>query len=452
MKFGRFLILLSVFISSYHTLLQGEISKKNESENGFHLPGEFEKQGAVWASWSSEEAKKGYPYSTIQTELIQKLALHIHVNVIVNSPSLLKEAKKALYTSGVVPSQISFFVIPNDTIWMRDVGPTFLIDKESKLQIATFDFNNWGHLQFEDPTPESLHNLKLNKQIASTVARLMGIKTISTSVISEGGNRECNGRGTMLVVEEVEKQRNPKLTEEQLAAEYKRVLGVSNVIRLKKGMCQDEVIEHGPIPGPSGEKDAFTLLGNGGHIDAFCRFVGPNTILLGEVDPEDAKSDPIAKENSIRLQENYKILKKARDQDGKPFKIVRMPMTDSFYMKLGPGDLFYDYLLELNFPICEAFPQGKFPNKPECDFLLPTSYLNFLITNGVVLLPKYWKEGDPDKIKRKDERAVKVLESLFPDRKVVAIDVINLNLLGGGIHCMTQQEPAITTGSNLDDE
>ncbi|HHT7189402.1 TPA: agmatine deiminase family protein [Bacillus cereus] len=56
---------------------------------------------------------------------------------------------------------------------------------------------------------------------------------------------------------------------------------------------------------------------------------------------------------------------------------------------------------------------------------------------------KYYSDGLPLEVKNKDEKALKVLESVFPDRKVIAINTLALNSYGGGIHCNTRNIPAI---------
>ena len=71
------------------------------------------------------------------------------------------------------------------------------------------------------------------------------------------------------------------------------------------------------------------------------------------------------------------------------------------------------------------------------------SYLNFLITNNTVLISRYWKEGISLNEKQKDEMVFKTFQQLFPDRQIIQIDPIELNWWGGGIHCSTQQVPAI---------
>lgn len=452
--------LCTVLLFCYTSLYGSDNCLRALNADGFRLHAEFEKMNAIWITWSSDEAKIGYPYSSVQTEVIRQLVPYINVKVVVKNEEELCRAQAQIEGSGnarevindesaesiVDPSlaaqcQISYLIIPSDTIFLRDVGPHFLKNSSQELEIASFNFNNWGHLQFEDSTPLTLEKHNLNKMFGLSIADMMGVKSLSTEIISEGGNRDHNGQGTMIVVETVDNQRNPSLTKEQMDEEYKRVLGMRKIIRLKHGMYQDEVIERGPIPSPNGIQNAYTLLGNSGHLDAFCRFVGPQTILLAEVDQQEAETDPIAYENRIRLEQNYNILKTATDVDGNPFNIVRMPATDSFYITLNPEDSFYEYLLELNFPDCKTFLNGKFPKEKELPFLLPTSYLNFIFANEFILLPKFWREGVPISTKIKDEKAASILKALFPDKRMVSIDVLNVNICGGGIHCLTQHEP-----------
>ncbi|EJR96565.1 agmatine deiminase family protein [Bacillus cereus group sp. MYBK163-2] len=61
------------------------------------------------------------------------------------------------------------------------------------------------------------------------------------------------------------------------------------------------------------------------------------------------------------------------------------------------------------------------------------SYINYYIGNTVVLVPNY---NDPN-----DKIANDTIQKLYPDRKVVGIDVRELYKNGGMIHCVTQQQP-----------
>jgi agmatine deiminase len=174
-------------------------------------------------------------------------------------------------------------------------------------------------------------------------------------------------------------------------------------------------------------------------VDEYCRFVSPDTILLAEVTEKEAAGDPVAAENRLRLEENYKILKNAVDQDGRPFKIVRIPVPDMIYFTATPADEAYFSLSSFYY----SMDGTSFPYGDPVTVVPATSYCNFLITNNLVLGQKYFVEGSgmPDSVKAKDKKAEEILRALFPDRKVVMVNAIPVNFGGGGIHCLTQQEP-----------
>jgi agmatine deiminase len=80
--------------------------------------------------------------------------------------------------------------------------------------------------------------------------------------------------------------------------------------------------------------------------------------------------------------------------------------------------------------------------------LIASSYLNFLVTNGCVLVAAYYKEGRPLSTRQKDEQAKEILQQAFPGREIIQIHKAeDLNSNGGGIHCMTQQQPKMLTGN-----
>lgn len=175
--------------------------------------------------------------------------------------------------------------------------------------------------------------------------------------------------------------------------------------------------------------------GSGGHIDVICRFADERTILLLKVSPKERDANPISKINYERMEENYRILKQATDQDGKPFRIVRIPaadlMTDRYVVKETDR-----YILEFVAPGCKAGDTIK--------YALVTGYLNYIVANGVVLTASYWKEGRPASMKRKDEKAKRILQKVFPGRKIVQINVESMNHDGGGLHCASMDQVAVT--------
>ena len=136
-----------------------------------------------------------------------------------------------------------------------------------------------------------------------------------------------------------------------------------------------------------------------GHIDDIARFIDPMTVVcVLETNSRD--------ENYAPLQENYDRLKGARDQGGLPLSIVTLPCPAPF-----------DYV-------------GS---------RLPASYANFYIANKVVLVPVF---ADPN-----DDKALGVLQELFPKHRVIGLPCKALVAGLGAIHCVTQQEPSIAASS-----
>jgi agmatine deiminase len=131
-----------------------------------------------------------------------------------------------------------------------------------------------------------------------------------------------------------------------------------------------------------------------GHIDDIARFVDPTTVLCAyEDDPED--------ENYLALKENYELLSSSTDQDGQKLKVIKLPM---------PGDI------------------GE-------ERRLPASYANFYIGNEVVLVPLFGHKNDKE--------ALRIIQEVIPNRKVVGINCREMVSGQGAIHCISQQQPAI---------
>jgi agmatine deiminase len=134
-----------------------------------------------------------------------------------------------------------------------------------------------------------------------------------------------------------------------------------------------------------------------GHVDDITRFVAPDTVVTAiESNPNDANYEP--------LRENIRRLRAAADQSGKPLAIVEVPM---------PAPVFFE---------------GR---------RLPASYTNFYVANGLVLVPVF---NDLN-----DRIALDVLADLFPDREVIGIYSGDLIWGFGAMHCMTQQQPQISS-------
>lgn len=136
------------------------------------------------------------------------------------------------------------------------------------------------------------------------------------------------------------------------------------------------------------------------------------------------------------MEENYRILSAARDETGKPFRILRVPVPD-----LMAATVSYDSLSRLDRSWFEGAKAGE-----KIEFYLPGGYLNFIIANGVVVTARMWREGMPASHKEKDQLARRALELAFPGRAIVQVDATALFYDGGGLHCYSRNQPFARPG------
>ena len=134
--------------------------------------------------------------------------------------------------------------------------------------------------------------------------------------------------------------------------------------------------------------------GTDGHIDNIACFADERKVLA--LSCRD-KQDPFYE----KLNENLEILKTSVDAKGRSLEVIEIEMS---YKRLIPND-----------------------NEP-------SSYINFYIANNGIIMPSFDDE-------RADINAQKIIQSVFPNRKVIAINGIDISLGGGNIHCITQQQP-----------
>ena len=419
----QYLIILSAILF----LLHSSISHAQTSGT-YRQHAEYEPTEAVWMLYPQIIHKKDFPTAAVTATMINALATSVKIKLIVQNDSIEQLIRNILPASLLANGTVTVLKFPYQEFWARDMGPVFVTNNRGEKAIADFNFNDWGYNDTADT------GAQLDEKLDERIAAYYHVPLISTHIVSEGGDREVNGKGILLLVEAVEKQRNPGLTLEQMEPEYKRLLGVSKIIWLKQGVRDDDQSFYPPIDGPGGKK-YYTMLTTGGHVDEFARFVNDSTILLASVDAGERSSD-MEKQTGERMDVNFEILKNATDQNGKPFHIVRMPMPYPVITKLAPGDSVYAQLKQLQTAAGLSFPDDA------VDCVAAASYLNFLVANDVVLVGKYWKKGLAKKIKNRDKEARQILQQVFPGKKIIAIDALAINYGGGGMHCITMNEPA----------
>ncbi len=431
-----FFIMLATFLVFACT------NKKYErSAETFYMPAEWEPHDAVWLGWEKDSLRGYYP---AVADIIKALASNVTVKIAFNNDTLLRQAKMYLASQGVDSSLYKTYIMPGDRYWIRDHGAAFLVNGKGELGVADFAWNSYGYpgflaIKYNGNKDSVDYYLNLRKEfrmktaaVDSLMAVAEGATILKTDIKHEGGAIEVNGAGTLILCEATVFQRNPEMKKEYIESEFKRVLGVSNIIWVKKGLADDPQHFFRRIaPGYYGG-------GTGGHTDEFVRFANAKTILLAWVDEKEKDLNPVNQINYERMNENYNILKNAKDQDGKSFTIIKVPLPDLITKKIKAREKIDS--LEVTFDVdMKSFVPAEAPKAGDSIFRVPAgSYMNYLVTNGAVLLPTYTAYGSS---KEKEEQVRKIFEEQFPGRKLVFIDAIMQNWSGGGIHCSTQQQP-----------
>lgn len=407
----------------------------------FYMPAEWEPHDAVWLGWEKDSLRGYYP---AVADIIKALAPNVTVKMAFHNDTLMYKAITYLTSQGVDSNMYKRYIIPGDRYWIRDHGAAFLVNGKGELGVADFAWNSYGYpgfleLKYNGNKDSVTHYLNLRKEfrlqtaaVDSLMAIKEGAKIFKTNVIHEGGAIEVNGAGTLILCEATVFQRNPDMKKEYIEAEMKKVLGVSNIIWMKEGLADDP-------------KSFFRRIvanyvggGTGGHTDEFVRFADPKTILLAWVDEKEKDLNPINRMNYERMNENYKILKASKDQDGKSFTIIKVPLPDLITKKILAREKIDSAEVTFDVEVNNFIPSEK-PKVGDTLLRVPAgSYMNYLVTNGLVLLPTYTAFGSS---KEKEEQVRKIFEEQFPGRKIVFIDAIMQNWSGGGIHCSTQQQP-----------
>ncbi|WP_198402158.1 agmatine deiminase family protein [Paenibacillus crassostreae] len=398
-------------IADYKTMAFSE-----RSDYGYTYPAEWEKQKSVWLAWSgSVEPNK------VSIQIITALHKKVRIDLVVENEAAKKEAMTWMDSYKIDKSKVQFHMYGGANIFIRDPGPLFLKTTDGKPLIADFNWNNYG----VDTTraPYSLSRGGVDK----IMAKKLGMKTITSSFVAEGGGLEVNGEGVLLTFKDTALQRNPGKTLAEIEAEYLRMYGQKKIVWLERSPLQDR-------RSPDNKPLTGNYFGGGanGHIDEVARFINPNTVLVASYPKSALNGHPLGKADYHVYEEAAETLRNATDANGKPFTVIQVENPDLA--------LFWE---ERIVPANDDEYSHFGIKAGETVYQVPAvSYMNFLISNQVVLIPKYWREGLPQHVKTLDDQFKKTMQTAYPGYKIVQIDPLAVNFWGGGIHCITQQMPA----------
>lgn len=344
------------------------------AEFGYRWPAEWEPQASVWLAWPrNPETWPGHfePVPAEFAQFVRLLAEYEPVNILAGGQEVMAEAKSLVGDL----RNVALHDIPTNDSWCRDHGPIFLSQNSiSNIQhpkSLPAALIDWDYNAWGGKYPP----FDLDNQVPRRIAELQGRRRFEPGIIMEGGAIDGNGLGCILTTKSclLNPNRNPNLSRDHIEDYLRDYLGAKKIFWLTGGEIAGDDTD--------------------GHIDQIARFVNPTTVVVAACD------DP-ADDNYAPAEQNRRELAAMTDQDDRPLEVVPLPL---------PRALFCD------------------------NQRLPASYCNFLIANGVVIVPQF---GDPA-----DEAAIRTLKPLFPDRDVRGSPSLNLIWGLGSFHCLSQQEP-----------
>ncbi len=357
--------------------------KSTAAADGFRMPGEFEPHSGCWMAW---------PERTDNWRLGAKPAQEAFAAVataIAASEPVTMAVSDAQFENcrAALPPEVRVVEVSTDDAWMRDIGPTFVVDGAGGRRGVDWRFNAWGGTNGGLYFPWDRDD-----RVAAKVLEVEGDDRYRAPIVLEGGAIHVDGEGTVLTTEEclLNPNRNPELSKEQIERVLLDYLGAEKVVWLGAGVFEDET---------------------DGHVDNLACFARPGVVLLTWTDDEDDPQHAISRDARERLEA-------ATDAQGRPFEVVLLP---------APGPL------QTSAEEAEGVDAGEGSQPRRAGDRLAASYVNFYLGNSRIVYPLL----DP----RHDEEAAAILRRVFPDREVVGVPAREILLGGGNIHCITQQVP-----------
>ena len=343
------------------------------------LPAEWEKQSGVMLTWPHADTDwRPYLDDITQTYLQLADAITQREHLLVATP--FPDATKTLLSQALTPGQmerVSIYETASNDTWARDHGPITLsvpqapaASEDSGHRLLDFRFNGWGEkFAWEKDNAITRHLYARGAFADCTLER-------HDDFVLEGGSIESDGQGTVFTTSQclLAPHRNQPLSRQDIEQRLKTLLHARRIVW----------IDHGNLVGDDTD----------GHIDTIVRVAPDNTLLyVGCDNPEDEQYADFQ-----ALQEQLGTL---RTIEGKPYRLLKLPMPEAVY------------------------DDGE---------RLPATYANFLIINGAVIYPTYAQPQN-------DEEARRTLQEAFSRHTLVPIDSRTIIRQHGSIHCLTMQLP-----------
>lgn len=260
---------------------------------GYRMPAEWQARQGTLMSWpvrasawleGLDEAERGYAEVARAIAEFENLTMVARPIRDESGSSALERAKKML------PPTVELWDLNHDDSWIRDNGPTFILNAQGERGGINWRFNAWG---------EKYHPYDADDRLASLILQKMKVRRFDAPLVLEGGSIHVDGEGTLLTTEEclLAKNRNPHLSKERIEAYLRSYLGVSKILWLDRGLFGDET---------------------DGHVDNVACFVRPSVVVMQVA--QDAASP-----NYGNTQKNLDRLRHERDARNRPLEVVPIP-------------------------------------------------------------------------------------------------------------------------------
>lgn len=355
------------------------MTSESSVDAGFQWVAEWEPHEATWISWPHNVDTWPGRFEAIPpvTErLIRILAEVEHVHVCGGPES--SHAHACANLDGV--SNVTVHDIPTNDCWIRDYGPTFLLNAETQeLGAVRWKFNAWGekyHPHDDDTAANGRICDRLNRRGLLRSMDEDAVRSFSSKLVCEGGGLETDGQGTLMTTSSclMASTRNHRWSREEVEQELRRMLGVTKILW----------VDGGALAGDDTDS----------HIDQLARFIRPGIVVTAVSYTSDDSNAP-------QLASQRRLLEHMTDARDRPMEII---------------------------PLVTPPPrmiQGK---------RVPESYCNFYLANGIVVVPVFG-------YRETDDAAASLLQDLYPERDVIRVDASDFIWGLGAFHCATQQQP-----------
>jgi agmatine deiminase len=354
--------------------------------DGFRMPAEWEPHAGCYLVWPERPDNwrlGAKPAQRAFARVAEAIAGAEPVTVLVSAAQYVNARER-------LPLHVRVVEMSNNDSWVRDTGPSFVVNGSGELRAVSWRFNAWGGLRGGLYFPWDADDL-----VGPKVCDLERVQRYLPDLVLEGGSIDVDGEGTVLTTEEclLNPNRNPDLGREEIEEVLRAHLGASSIIWLPRGVHLDET---------------------DGHIDNFARFAAPGVVMLTWTDDRDDPQWEIS-------NEALEILEDTLDAEGRPLQVVKLHQP-------GPITITAEEAAGV-----DAVPGVQRRTEGE---RLAGSYVNSYIGNGIVVLPVF---DDPH-----DAAAIATYEQLFPGRRIIPVPGREILLGGGNVHCITLPVPVGT--------